>query len=253
MIIDDRATHQSANGVGVRDRDGAERARRARLAAWLDPISASVLDRLWVQAGWHCLDVAGAAGSAAPLLAARARRAGRVVAGGPAAADPTGRGGYDLAHCRLVLGTTGDPAAAVRRVVATLGAGGWLVLVEPDFSTVAPADPSHAATASFAGIRGLHERLRAAGAADAFVGRRVPDLLASAGLGETGCEATVECVRGGSPVARAIAAALAALAGSPAAWPAEREALDQASAWLLDPRLLLTGPTIFAGWGRRPR
>jgi len=171
-------------------------------------------------AGTRCLEVGAGAGSVARWLAAQAGPAGQVVAtdadprflGAAAAAgievrrhdilaDPLEPGHYDVVHCRALMCHLADPGQALRAMAAAVRPGGWLLVEDADYVSLVAADPAHPRSARFdAVIRKLLTFFAASRTFDPFLGRRVPSLVAAAGLAETGHEA-VACHRHGSSAA----------------------------------------------------
>jgi SAM-dependent methyltransferase len=104
-------------------------------------------------------------------------------------ADATATGlrsdSYDLVHARTLLVNAPDPAAVVTEMVRLARPGGWLAVLEPD-SDVTVCFPPHPAWDRM--IRLWRDAARAYGL-DPRIGRRLPELLASAGLADVGVEA----------------------------------------------------------------
>jgi SAM-dependent methyltransferase len=116
----------------------------------LDPMTFDYLGRIGVQTGWRCLEVGAGAGSVVRWLADRVGHAGTVVAididtrlidhlKGPVvevrqqdlmSADLSD--GFDLVHCRLVLGHLQDKDRPLGRMYAAVRPGGWLLAEESD-------------------------------------------------------------------------------------------------------------------------
>ena len=178
--------------------------------------------------GTACLEVGAGAGSVALWLAAQAGPAGRVVAtdldprflAGAAAAgieirrhdilaDPLEPRRYDMVHCRALLCHLRDPPRAVRRMTAAVRPGGWLLVEDADYVSVVAADPAHPGAPRFdAVMRQLLAVIAAGRSFDPFFGRRLPGLVASAGLAEAGHEAVACHRRGRSPAAEVLARSL---------------------------------------------
>jgi SAM-dependent methyltransferase len=56
-------------------------------------------------------------------------------------AGPVERGAFDLVTARAVLHHIANPEAAMANMIASLRAGGALLLIEPDFLPVSVAEP----------------------------------------------------------------------------------------------------------------
>ena len=140
-------------------RDAEELSRLKLLEGVVDPVTIRHLEVTGVTMGWKCLDVGAGAGSIAQWLLQRAGPTGRVVAtdintkfldrlSAPNLEnrrhdilnDDLEEGVYDLVHCRNVLHHVAEPEKAVRRMADALRPGGWLVLEEPDHSSVLSVD-----------------------------------------------------------------------------------------------------------------
>ena len=178
--------------------------------------------------GTACLEVGAGAGSVALWLAAQAGPAGRVVAtdldprflAGAAAAgieirrhdilaDPLEPRRYNMVHCRALLCHLRDPPRAVRRMTAAVRPGGWLLVEDANYVSVVAADPAHPGAPRFdAVMRQLLAVIAAGRSFDPFFGRRLPGLVASAGLAEAGHEAVACHRRGRSPAAEVLARSL---------------------------------------------
>jgi SAM-dependent methyltransferase len=116
----------------------------------LDPITFDHLSRIDVQEGWRCLEVGAGAGLVVGWLADHVGDSGHVVAidldtklidhlDGPVihvrqedlmSADLSD--GFDLVHCRLVLGHMPQKEDALRKLYTGVVPGGWLVAEESD-------------------------------------------------------------------------------------------------------------------------
>lgn len=117
---------------------------------------ATALERLGLETGWRCVDVGAGSGDVSVAFAELVGRAGRVyavdsdprardeVAAAAAAAggaqviaitqageDLTLPESVDLAYCRFLLMHVLEPRAVLRRMVASLRIGGYLLVQEP--------------------------------------------------------------------------------------------------------------------------
>lgn len=86
--------------------------------------------------------------------------------------------GYDLVYARLLLSHLGDPAAALGRLVAAVRPGGVLAVEDVDFA----GHFCHPASPAFRRYVTWYQAAATARGADPFLGRRLLDLLSTAGL-----------------------------------------------------------------------
>jgi SAM-dependent methyltransferase len=127
-----------------------ERRRLTLQEQTLDPMTFDHLERIGVQAGWRCLEVGAGAGSVVSWLADRVGPTGKVVAididtklidhlVGPVievrnqdlmTAELSE--GFDLVHCRLVLGHLPEKDEALGRLHEAVRPGGWMCTEEAD-------------------------------------------------------------------------------------------------------------------------
>ncbi|MCP2261743.1 Ubiquinone/menaquinone biosynthesis C-methylase UbiE [Streptoalloteichus tenebrarius] len=198
-----------------------ERERLTALEDLYDDQSLHRLAALGVAEGWRCLEVGCGAGSVARWLADRVGPSGRVLAtdfdprfaeghGLPnldvrrhdILVDPLDDDAYDLVHARAVLEHVPRRELALERMVAATRPGGWVVVEDFDIGgpmTVAAAryyPEEHAELAERLG-RAL-ERLFTERGVDASLGRRLPEMLASAGLTDVAAEVRAPVLSGGS-------------------------------------------------------
>jgi SAM-dependent methyltransferase len=210
-------TNQTVTNVGsatyVFDQAWQRELERLRsLEALFDPASQRHLAALGVGAGWQCLEVGCGAGSLALWLAEQVGPRGSVLAIDldPRFLDGHGRANltvmrhdvrtdalapasFDLIHARAVLVHLHDPEAVLRRLMAALRPGGWLVIEDVDFGgTAAQMIARYTVPGTEAG---LFERGYTAVAtvfsgvgADPTFGSRVPGLLMQVGLEDVGGE-----------------------------------------------------------------
>jgi ubiquinone/menaquinone biosynthesis C-methylase UbiE len=128
--------------------DAFEGERLSFLERLLDPLSQRRLAGLGIGQDWRCLEVGAGHGSLARWLAAQVGPQGRVVATDinprflqlelpnvevrqhDIRTEPLESDSYDLAHCRGLLMNLTEPEVAVRRMMAALRSGGWLMVEE---------------------------------------------------------------------------------------------------------------------------
>jgi ubiquinone/menaquinone biosynthesis C-methylase UbiE len=246
-------------------------AERERLALWEhseDARSQRYLAGLGIQTGWRCLEVGAGLGSIVCWLAEQVGPQGWVVATDinprfltalhlpnvevrrhDIRTDPLEAGRYDLAHCRAVLSHLPDPHPALRRMVAAVRMGGWVVIEDADFSSLRAVEATHPLAASHnRHLRALLDRLAQAKLSDPYLGSRVRGLLEDAGLTEIDNEGVSRIAQGGETEAKMLYMTLQALVERGILTAAAYSDLQQA---LLDPSFSFITLTTFAAWGKR--
>ena len=179
---------------------------RAQSRVW-GQSTGRLLDRVGLAPGMRCLDAGCGSGETMRLLAQRVGPSGRVtgldvdgdlgraaivglqaaghcqcdfVEGDLLADDPFPETRFDLVYARLLLLQIGDPVAAVRRLWSWVAPGGQLALQEYELSTIA-SDPQLPLVDE---LRLVLTRTLAATGCDLHLGRRLPGILAEAGVGQ---------------------------------------------------------------------
>ena len=182
--------------------------RFATLATLYDGVTRRHLDRLGIGAGWNCLDVGAGGGSIAGFMSERVGPTGHVVAtdinidwmAGSLPAnvelrrhdvgiDPLPEYAFDIVHARAVLTFVPERRSALKRMVGALKHGGWLLveeLVPPVTEALDPPDEPDIEIVR-KGRRAVVEIIRRHGG-DPFFGRKLPELVAAAGLADFGAE-----------------------------------------------------------------
>jgi 2-polyprenyl-3-methyl-5-hydroxy-6-metoxy-1,4-benzoquinol methylase len=186
---------------------GLEGKRRLDLLAEImRPTTLALLERAGLAEGHRCLDLGCGGGHVAIDMARVAGPGGRVVgidfdaavlelARADAAeagvdcefleedclsADDGDGEGFDLCFARFLLSHVADPAAVLARMGELARPGGAVAVEDTDFSGIfcEPPDPAHDEFAR------LYGEAVALGGGDAAIGRRLPALVAAAGLEE---------------------------------------------------------------------
>lgn len=176
-----------------------ERERLASIEVAYDAATARALTTLGISAGWRCLEVGAGGGTVAQWLADRVGPTGLVVAtdidveyleplGSPnlsvlrhdVTAESLPGSGFDVAHARMLLAQLDDPAAVVATLCEAIRPGGWVVVEDLDWVSACSAEGSPLFERVAEATR---TALTEAGSDPAF-GRRLPGLLAAAGLAE---------------------------------------------------------------------
>jgi len=187
-----------------------------------DPFTIHNLRKLRVSEGWHCLEVAGGAGSIASWLCREVGSNGHVIATDleprfleaiqapnlqamrhDLLADPLPEAAFDLVHARAVLTFLSRPAEAIRKMAAALKLGGVLLVEEPDYISAVP-DPSMTPSATALSRKGwdaLVTYLRSR-SYDTEFGRHLYHDVAISGLTNLEAEGYVFMQMGGTPAAR---------------------------------------------------
>ncbi len=192
-----------------------ERARLALMSRLLDPMHRRYIENLGVGPGTHALEVGCGNGSISSWLGERTAPGGRAVAldidlslvevtaanvelrQGDILAGPVADEAFDLVTARAVLHHLADPTAAVANLLASVRPGGAILLIEPDFLPVGIAEPPEirafwSGWLSWSRKRGI----------DYMIGRRLPQILAAAGLEQISATAETALYNGGSPWAQ---------------------------------------------------
>lgn len=250
-----------------------EELRRLRLLeARYDAITQARLATIGSLEGLRCLEVGAGAGSVVRMLADAVGPEGHVVAldrdprflddlsgaqvtvrRADILVDDIETGAYDLVHCRALLLHLSDPEKALRRMVAALRPGGWLLVEDADFHSFKSV-PGHPASERFdsawsAWMDGGHR----AGLFDLEFGRRVPGLVAELGLVEQGFEALEFERVGGGPEAELFAMGFEAVReGRLHGEGLAGVDLEPLIAALRDPSFSFVDSLNVAAWGRRP-
>jgi SAM-dependent methyltransferase len=250
-----------------------ERERLALLSQMADPITIRRLTHLAVGLGWRCLDVGAGDGSVARWLARRVGPVGRVVATDLNPRFLAGHGlpnlevrrhnlledelelaHYDLVHCRCVLQHLPDSWRGFQRLVDAVRPGGWLLVEEIDAGSYGAVDRGQPGAAEFdRRTPALLAALQTKGPIDPDFGRRLPTLVDTCGVQESGHDGVTLTGRGGGPMARFAQMTNRLLrerfvaAGMLTA--ADFDELDRAYD---DPSFWFVGFTFFGAWGRRP-
>jgi SAM-dependent methyltransferase len=198
------------------------RERLTLLEQGADPGTIRNLGLIGVQAGWHCLEVAGGGGSIAAWLCNQVGPSGYVMATDldprfleaiiapnlevrrhNILTDPLPDAVFDLVHARALLAFLPRPDQVIRTLVAALKPGGWLLLEESDHDSANP-DPSMAPWATALSQKGWEALLSFARSRgyDTALGRRLYHDVCTAGLVDVRAEGHVFMQIGGTPATR---------------------------------------------------
>jgi ubiquinone/menaquinone biosynthesis C-methylase UbiE len=191
--------------------------RYRELSALYDAQTIRHLERTGIVRGWHCLEVGGGGGSITSWLCERVENQGRVLATDiePGFLQTLSFNNlevrrhdiriegfpefqFDLAHARLLLMHLPERELALRRILASLKPGGWIVLEEFDTLSVFPDSGVNPDEEEVPILRACYEVLNAHGV-DLRYGRRLPLRLLANGLVNVGAEASLSLWEGQSP------------------------------------------------------
>jgi SAM-dependent methyltransferase len=245
-------------------------ARFAALSAMYDPGTIRHLENCGTGEGWHCLEVGGGGGSIASWLADRVGPAGRVlvtdtdprfmetlerpnleVRQHDIANDPLPEKSFDLVHARMVLLHVPERAKALRRMIAALKPGGWLVDEEFDSLSV-PPDPTlnsgevllktHIAFSRFLEEHGVERRM----------GRLLCRRLRKYGLIAVGAEGSMAMWKWRSPGVSLMRANYEQVRGAmiDAGYITPQE-FEEDIAALDEPAFMMPSPIMWTAWGRQ--
>jgi SAM-dependent methyltransferase len=253
--------------------DNAGQEASSRFHALADTFDAETirhLEDLGVGPGWRCLEVGGGGGSIAHWLASRIESSGYLlitdidprfleslnlphaeVRRHNIATDPLPEAAFDLVHARLVLTHIPEREAALKRMVASLKPGGWLLVEEIDIS-LSP-DPAsfhgevHAKTFD-AMLRAMEQR-----GVDHRFGRRLFGLLRGLGLDKVASEGKASVWTATTPGTSILRANFEQLHDDilRTGLVTEQE-FQQDMAQMSDPSFMMPSPILWSAWGQRP-
>jgi SAM-dependent methyltransferase len=245
-----------------------ERQRLALMSDLLDPLERAHLETLGLRSGWRCLEVGCGNGSISQWLAERVGPGGvavasdmdlQYVAGMKAAnleirrlnilEDDVEEGSCDLVTARAVLHHVASPEKAIQRMCAALKHGGVLLSIEPDMLPATATEPE-----SMHGFWQGWLKWSASADVNYFIGRKMPAMLASAGLEAIGAEGDTAIYNGGSAWAvywmQTIRELRGRLIESGCLTP---DALDDFARRYSDANYWTSAITFVASWGRKPK
>jgi ubiquinone/menaquinone biosynthesis C-methylase UbiE len=244
-------------------------------AVAMAPDCAIMLDRIGVNAGWHCLDLGCGPGGITALLSERVGPAGHVVgfdadeaflehARRTAASNVMFVAGdayhtglpdrsFDLVHMRFLASTAGRPEALLAEAIRLARAGGIVAMQEPDMTTLV-CYPPHPAWDQ---LRAVLVEAFASVDADINLARSLYLVARRAGLRDVEYRPFVIGVRAGDPMVDYLPSTVQSLAGTiiGRGLLSEHEltdALADCRAHLRNPDVAFTMYTVAQVWGRAP-
>lgn len=206
-----------------RAEDQKELERLRTIEQVCDPASRRRLCSTGLSAGWRCLEVGPGAGSIMKWMGEMVGPTGKVVAidlSTKFLADQADQNGpnveirqddirtavfpsrsFDLVHARYVLIHMPDHEVALDRMLNCLKPGGWMVIVEPDFSASRGITGTEEALRSVEKVNQAIERMYRGLGMDFKLGLKLPSLLQRRGLQALTVEHDVPLSAGGSGMA----------------------------------------------------
>jgi SAM-dependent methyltransferase len=246
-------------------------ARFAALSAMFDSGTIRHLGDRGVGRGWDCLEVGGGSGSIATWLADRVGPTGRVlvtdidqrflealklpnleVLRHNIVSDPLPENAFDLVHARLVLIHLPEREQVLKRLVAALKPGGWLVDEEFDALSVSP-DPAVSPGEVHVKTQLAVSRFMADRGVERGFGRLIFGRLRAHGLVGVGAEGRLFMWQSGSPGIALMRANFEQLRGAmiEGHYITDYE-IDRDLARLEDPDFMMPSAIMWAAWGSRP-
>ena len=262
----------SADSTYLLENAGREApARFSALSKMFDAGTIRCLEQRGITDGWHCLEVGGGGGSIAAWLGQCVGPTGRVLVTDidprfleslrlpnvearchNIVTDPLPDRAFDLVHARLVLIHLTEREKVLKKLVASLKPGGWLI--DEDFDSisliadgnVSPREvllKTQSAILQLFDERGVERRF----------GRLLVGRLRAHGLVEVGAEGRVSMWTGGSAGSSLMRANFEQLREAllEAHYVTQRE-FEEDIARLDDPDFITPSPILWSAWGRRP-
>jgi SAM-dependent methyltransferase len=243
-----------------------ERSRLQLLAQVHDPLTVHQLDAIGVGEGWRCLDVGAGGGAVTRILAERVGSTGSVLAVDldtsllePLAderievrrhdlvGEPLPAGAFDLVHARLLLVHLPSRLAALQRLARAARPGGWIAVIDPDFTTVAVSPTSLAWQRTWSAFNDAVID----GGWDSRYGARLGGDMRAAGLIDVHAELVAAREPAGSVRARLLSLTLERMRERLIAFGAGSEDVDEARRRLEDPSTTFSSPTTCVARARR--
>ena len=265
------ATQRCSSSAYILDNAGRETpARFDALSTLYDHSTIQHLENCGVSLGWNCLEVGGGGGTIAAWLATRVGPTGHVLVtdidprfldGSRFAnlevrrhnivTDPLPEGAFDLIHARLVLVHIPEREQVLKRLVAALKPGGWIVDEEFD-SLSLPCDPDLSPGEVKLKTQSALFRVVEQHGIERRCGRLVYGRMRALGLVDVRAEARLSMWSGRSPGASLTRANVEQLHSALVAGGfVTEEELQQDIARLDDPDFMTPSPIMWTAWGRR--
>lgn len=262
----------SSVGEYVFDNAGLQTPSRfSALAAIFDPDTVHHLKEIGAGEGWHCLEVGAGGGSIAQWLSGQVGATGYVLATDidtrflerlasenleirrhDIVSHPLPELAFNLVHARLVLLHLPEREKVLRRLVAALKPGGWLLMEEFDSLSIRSNEVVNPAEPAFKTYVALQNVMMDRGA-DLRFGRLLAGRLRALGMAEVAAEGRIFMWQGGSPGADLLRANIEQLQEVllETALISEVE-LEHDLKQLSDDRFMFPSPVMWSVRARRP-
>ncbi|HMI50792.1 MAG TPA: methyltransferase [Candidatus Saccharimonadales bacterium] len=251
--------------------DPAVPARFDALSTLYDRATIQCLENCGVGPGWTCLEVGGGGGTIASWLAARVGPSGHVLVTDldprflaglnfsnlevrchNIVTDPLPEAAFDLIHARLVLVHLPARETVLKRLIAALKPGGWII--DEEFDSVSlPGDPVlNPGEAQLKTQKALFQVVEERGVERRW-GRLLYGRMRALGLVDVRAEARLSMWSGGSAGASLARANFEQLRDVlVASGLVTEEELQQDITRLDHPDFMMPSPIMWTAWGRRP-
>jgi SAM-dependent methyltransferase len=247
-----------------------ERQRLDLLQRTFDPATLSCLEALPVPVGGRCLEVGGGAGSIARWMCRRVGPTGRVLATDletdflellteenlevrrhDVVVDELEDAAFDLVHARLVLSHIPERDVALKRLMAALRPGGWLVVEEFDMGALKAAPNCDGGALLDRANQAMWGAMTAAGY-DGLYGRRLPLELRAVGLTDIGAEGHVPIALAAAPAAGWWHLNMVKFRSAIIEGGATEAEADEVAGMTDGEGFCMQYPILISSWGRRP-
>jgi SAM-dependent methyltransferase len=239
------------------------------LSKLFDERTIHYIEQRGIRAGWSCLEVGGGGGSIAAFLCSRAGDAGRVLATDidprflqgltfpnlevrqhDIRSEPLPEQEFDLVHARLLLTHVAERETALKRMVAALKPGGWIVLEEFDHLAVLP-NPEVDSPDEALKLRDAFQQVLTARGVDMHYGRLLARRLNANGLVKVGAEAYGSMWKSGSAGISLLKLNCEGLRETIIGSSLMTESDFEADMKRIDePDFLIASPVMFTAWGQ---
>jgi 2-polyprenyl-3-methyl-5-hydroxy-6-metoxy-1,4-benzoquinol methylase len=244
--------------------------RFSLLSSLFDERSIHYIEQRGIKAGWSCLEVGGGGGSIAAWLSSRVGHTGRVLATDidprflqtlscpnlevrrhDLRVDPIPEREFDLVHARLVLMHLPERETVLKRMIAALKPGGWIVLEEIDNLAFLPNQSSVDCSDEVLKVREAFQQVLTDRGVDNRYGRGLARSLQANGVVNIGAEVNGSMWKSGSAGTSLMKLACNELRGIMVGSSLITESEFEADMKRADePDFLMPSPLMWTAWGQ---